>query len=131
MKVVLDEIHQTQFVFTVLGDSGGAPVRCFFDFFIPLPSKTPTFESMSGKQLSRNALKSRCFRWEGYDKVKKTSHRSVTRVTKYRKTHLKCEKMNTSGTSGMAADRVSSAAVRTPSSTRAGGQDDMNVFVVY
>ena len=48
-------------------------MRCFFDFFIPLPSKTPTFESISGKLLSRNALKSRCFRWEGYEKVKKTS----------------------------------------------------------
>ncbi len=37
--------------FTVVGDSGDAPVRCFFDFFIPLPSKTPTFESISGKLL--------------------------------------------------------------------------------
>ena len=58
--------------FTVVGDLGDAPVQCcFFDFFIPLSSKTPTFESISGKQLSRNALKSRCFRWEGYEKVKK------------------------------------------------------------
>ncbi len=62
--------------FTVLGDSGDAPVRCFFDFFIPLSSKTHTFESISGKLLSRNALKSRCFRWEGDEKVKKTSRHS-------------------------------------------------------
>ncbi len=37
--------------FTVLRDSGDAPVRCFFDFFIPLSSKTYTFESISGKLL--------------------------------------------------------------------------------
>ncbi len=42
--------------FTVLGDSGDAPVRCFLDFFTPLPSKTPTFESISGKLLSRRPV---------------------------------------------------------------------------
>ena len=38
-----------------------AIARRFFDFFIPLSAKTYTFESISGKQLSRNALKSKGF----------------------------------------------------------------------
>ena len=48
-------------------------VQCFFDFFIPLSCKTPTFESFFGRLPARKALKSRCFSWEGYQKVKKTS----------------------------------------------------------
>ena len=36
--------------------------RTTFFLFILLSAKTYTFESISGKQLSRNALKSRCFR---------------------------------------------------------------------
>ena len=108
--------------FTVLGDLGDAPVQCFFDFFIPLSSKTHTFESISGKQLSRNALKSRCFRWEGYEKVKKALHRSVTRVTKYCKTYLKRAKMIPSADPPDPGDLVHGLQLGT-SPTRAGGQD--------
>ena len=45
-------------------------VQWFFDFFIPLSSKTPSFESFFGRLPARKALKSRCFSWEGYEKVK-------------------------------------------------------------
>ena len=51
-------------------------VQCFFDFFIPLSSKTPTFQSFFGRLPARKALKSRRFSWEGYQKVKKTSRDS-------------------------------------------------------
>ena len=44
--------------FTVLGDSGDAPVQCFFDFFRDLSSRTPTFETIFRRMPSRNALKS-------------------------------------------------------------------------
>ena len=97
----------------------------FFDFFRDLSAKTPTCESISGKQLSRNALKSRCFRWEGYDKVKKTSHRSVTRVTKYCKTYLKRAKMIPSPDPADPGDLVHGLQLGT-SPTRAGGQDDVS-----
>ena len=43
--------------FTVLRDSGDAPVQCFFDFFIPLSSKTYGFEVFFGQRPSKNALK--------------------------------------------------------------------------
>ncbi len=33
----------------------------FFDFLIPLSSKTPIFESFFGRWPARNALKTRCF----------------------------------------------------------------------
>ena len=59
--------------FTVLGDSGDAPVQCFFDFFMTAPSITPTLESISEGLPSRNALKSRGFRWSCPTKVEKTS----------------------------------------------------------
>ena len=49
------------------------PVQCFLYFFIPLSSKTPIFESLLGRWPARNALKTRCFSWEGYQKVEKTS----------------------------------------------------------
>ena len=39
----------------------GAPVRCFFDFFIPLSSKTQRFESFFGRLPAVNAFKTRCF----------------------------------------------------------------------
>ena len=50
-------------------------LRCnvFVDFSIPLSCKTPSFESFFGRLPARNALKTRCFSWEGYQKVKKTS----------------------------------------------------------
>ena len=47
--------------------------RFFFDFFLGLSAKAPTFESFFGRLLARTALRSRCFRWEVHDKVKKTS----------------------------------------------------------
>ncbi len=39
-------------------------LRCnfVFDFFIPLSSKTPSFESFLARWPARNALKTRCFR---------------------------------------------------------------------
>ena len=43
--------------FTVLRDSGDAPVQCFFDFFIPLSSKTCGFEVLFGQRPSKNTLK--------------------------------------------------------------------------
>ena len=33
------------------------PVQCLFDFFLDLPAKTPTFESVFGRLPARNALK--------------------------------------------------------------------------
>ncbi len=51
-------------------------MQCFFDFFIPLSSKTPSFENFLGRLSARNALKTRCFSWEGYQKVRKTSRDS-------------------------------------------------------
>ena len=44
-------------------------VFCYFS--MDLSAKTPTFESISGRQSSQKAIKTRCFRWEGYEKVKK------------------------------------------------------------
>ncbi len=43
----------------------------FFYFLIPLSAKTPSFESISGRPSSKKAIKNRCFRWEGYEKVEK------------------------------------------------------------
>ncbi len=44
-------------------------LRCnvFVDIFVPLSAKTYTFESISGKQLSRNALK-------GVEQVNRNTH---------------------------------------------------------
>ena len=42
-------------------DSGDTPVQCFFDLFIPLSCKTPSFESFLGRLSARNALKNMCF----------------------------------------------------------------------
>ncbi len=58
----------------LLGPHSGA--MFFSYFFIPLSSKTPIFESFFGRWPVRNALKTRCFSWEGYQKVKKTSRDS-------------------------------------------------------
>ncbi len=63
-------------VFYSKSDSGDTPVQCFFDFFMDLSSKTPTFESFFGGLPARNALKSRCFSREVHEKVKKTSRDS-------------------------------------------------------
>ncbi len=110
--------------------AAGAIARCFFDFLIPLPAKTPSFESISGRQSSKKALKTRCFTWEGYEKVKKALHRSEVRATFAVKTHIICTIWNSSadpGNPGNPADPaevVSRSAARTPPSTRAGGQDD-------
>ena len=49
--------------FTVLGDSGDAPVRCFFDFFMTASSKTFACGTIVGKTTSQNAL-------EKYDSVR-------------------------------------------------------------
>ena len=56
------------------------PVQCFFDFFIPLSSKTPSFESFFGRWPARNALKTRCFSREGYQKVEK--HHAIAPIAK-------------------------------------------------
>ena len=42
--------------------AAGAIARCFFDFFMDLSAKTPSFESISGRQSSKKALKTLCFR---------------------------------------------------------------------
>ncbi len=52
------------------------PRDLFFDFFMDLSSKTPTFGSFFGASPARNALKSRCFGREVHGKVNKTSHDS-------------------------------------------------------
>ena len=44
--------------FTVLGDLGDAPAQCFFDFFMTAPSRTPTFESISERDLPKTFPKS-------------------------------------------------------------------------
>ncbi len=68
-------------------------------------------------------------------KANKTPHRSITRVTKYCKKQHICTFWNTPAapgtpgtlsTPGAEPFRVSSAAVRTPPFTRAGGQDDVS-----
>ena len=51
-------------------------VLCFIDFFLDLPAKTPTFESLFGRVPARNALESRYFRWEVHEKVNTTSSES-------------------------------------------------------
>ena len=76
--------------------AAGAIARCFFDFFIPLSAQTPSFESISGRQSSKKALKTRCFTWEGYEKVKQTLHRSEVRATFAVKTHIICTIWNSS-----------------------------------
>ncbi len=67
----------------------------FLNFLIPLSAKTPSFESISGRPSSKRTFKNRCFRLEGYDKVKqKKVHRSVTRVTFAVKTYGFCATWN-------------------------------------
>ena len=56
-------------------------------------------------------------------KVEKTLHRSVTRVTKYCKKHMLRAKVNASPDPADPGNQVSSAAVRNHSNTRAGGED--------
>ncbi len=48
----------------------------FVDFVIPLSTKTYGCETILGKSLSRNGLKSIGFRWECREKIKKTSRDS-------------------------------------------------------
>ncbi len=93
-----------------------------------LSAKTPTFESISGWQSSKKALKRRCFRLEVYEKVKKM-HRSEVRATFGAKTHIICTIWNSSADPADPADpadQVSSATARDLPSTRAGGQDDVS-----
>ena len=107
--------------------AAGAIARCFFVLFIPLSTQTPSFESISGRQSSKQTLKTRCFRWEGCDKFKNTLHRSVTRVTKYCKKQWICTIWNSSADPAdpwVPDYQVSESAVGTLPSTRAGGQDD-------
>ena len=54
-------------------------VQCSFDFFLDLPAKTLTFESLFGRLLARNTLNSKCFSWEVYEKVNKNIERQLTR----------------------------------------------------
>ena len=91
-----DEFQIAHFVYVLQYLVTRVTFRCnvFVDLFIPLPSKTLTFESISGRHSFRNAIKSRCFRRSCPEEVKKTLHRSVTRVTNYCKTHLKRAKWN-------------------------------------
>ena len=42
--------------------AAGAIALCFFDFFIPLSAQTPSFENISGRQSSKQTIKTRCFR---------------------------------------------------------------------
>ena len=88
----------------------------------------PTFGSVSGRHLSRKALKSRHSTRSCHEKVKKTLYRSTTRVTKYGKTYLKRAKTIPSADPGASADPgYPSHGLRhgtTP--TRAGGQDDVS-----
>ncbi len=59
---------------------------------------------------------------------KKTSRRSVTRVTKYCKNQQICTTWNSSVDPPDPPDQVSGAAARNQPSTRAGGQDDVSYF---
>ena len=73
-----DEFQIAHFIYVFTAKIARTSLRCnvCFDFFIPLSSKTPTFESFFGRLPARKSLKSRCFCWEGYEKVKKTSRDS-------------------------------------------------------
>ena len=95
-----------------------------FYFFIDVSAKAPSFESISGRQSSKKTLKTRCFRLEGYAKIKKTVHQSVSRATSALKTHGKCTIWNSSADPADPPDQVSESVARTLPSTRAGGQDD-------
>ena len=91
----------------------------FFDLFMTAPSRMPTFVSVSGRHLSRKALKSRHSIRSCHEKVKKTLYRSTTRVTKYCKTHLKRAKM-------IPSPDPSHGLRHGTTPTRAGGQDDVS-----
>ncbi len=107
-------------------------LRCnaFVDFVIPLSSKTPTFESISGRTSSKKTFKDE----RSMKQSTKTSRRSITRVTKYCKTQI-CTIWNSfadppdpvdPADPPDPADQVSGAAARNHPSTRAGGQDDVS-----
>ncbi len=108
----------------------GSSYRVMFcDFFMDLSTKTPTCESISGRTSSNKTINSRCFRLENHEKVKQTSRRRVTRVTKY------CTKQHSYTIWNSSpdppdppdpADQVSGAAARNHPSTRAGAQDDVS-----
>ena len=49
----------------------GAPVQCFFDFFMTAPSKTHTFETLFGFVTSQNALRKYDSLADAPQKVKK------------------------------------------------------------
>ena len=61
--------------FTIIGDSGGALVQCFFDFFMTAPSRMPTLKSFSGQVPSRNAHGSRHSIRSCHEKVSKNIER--------------------------------------------------------
>ncbi len=66
----------------------------FFDFVMDVLAKTPSFESISGRQSSKKALKARCFRCEVHEKSKK--HHAIAPIaTTPRKVpgreHIDCE----------------------------------------
>ena len=46
-------------IFTVVGDSGGAPVQCFFDFFMTAPYRTPTSETFLDDGLPKTLCNSK------------------------------------------------------------------------
>ncbi len=76
-----------------------------------------------GRESSQKALR------EVHEKNKKTSRRSVTRVTKYCKKLQICTIWNSSADptdSAVPGKVVAGRAARTPTSTRAGGQDDVS-----
>ena len=68
----------------------------FFDFFDDVPRASIGFGTISGVPWGGPPLKTRCFRWSCHEKVKKTLHRSVTRVTYAVKTEGKCTIWNSS-----------------------------------
>ena len=87
----------------------------FLYLFMDLSAKTPTFESISGRGSSNKTLKSRCFKLEVHEHIKKTLHRSEVRAFFAIKTHIKCAIWNSSadplqsaGSAGSAGSGVSS-----------------------
>ena len=99
----------------------------FFDFFMTAPSKTYTFESISGGRSFRNALKSRCFRRSCHEQVEKNIAPERHDALKRRAWQQNQAIWNSSADPAdpdYHPDQVAGAAARTLPSTRAGGQDD-------
>ena len=110
-------------------------VRCFFDFFKDVWDETIGFESISGKHLSKNGLKTYTFVRDIPKKVKKHCARAAS-CSQVPRLPINLSQMEfIRGSSGIKRinrifrnqpDQVSSAAARTLPSTRAGGQDDVS-----